>query len=1267
MSIYARRAPRHGRPLPHLKMEQISSLKRDGSELITTVFVSNLHCSSCVHTIQDALSSLSPAPSSIEVSIVTQTVTVKHSPELTPFDIKSTIDAAGFDIVATPTGVEQCTPLSIHSFTRIPALLTGRSQKHFQQCSSCQTDHQSKLAANGEPSRVSQREKFGEDTLTGEPEIKEDPELTSATSDREEKHATTPPADRPSTQDPAVPEDIPQHVTLSVGGMTCASCSSAVTHALSELPGVSDAVVNLLGHSATAKVARAELVPTLVETIEDIGYEAEVVTVQPLRPTPTTRHASRAEIDGAHRLTVSVGGMTCASCSNTVTDIMSALSGVSDVVVNLLGGSATAVIERKDLSPQVVEAIEDAGYEAEVISVEPLDQPDGDEEEVGPRTVSLRIEGMFCSHCPEKVMSAISSFGDRLTIEKPTTSHTDTIISISYLPSPPTFTLRHIIHAISSSATPASPFTVTIHHPPSLEDRARNMQQREQWHLLERLIFSVIVAIPTFIIGIVYMDLLPSSNPRRIWFEEPMWGNAARAVWALFFLATPVMFYSAGTFHRRSLKEVWALWRPGSRTPVWRRFVRFGSMNLLVSTGVSVAYFASIALLALSALQAPSPSGRGDMTTYFDSVVFLTMFLLIGRFLEAYSKGRTADAITALGKLRPTSALLVVPATESIADSSEGSLSNSASQDEDLEKGKPEREGSDLATKQEMTVQRVDAELLEVGDIVRVQNGSTPPADGTIVAGNDGAFDESSLTGESRLVKKNVGDKIFLGTINKAGVVDVRVDAIGGETMLDHVVKVVREGQTRRAPIERVADLLTGYFVPVVTLLAVVTWVIWLGLGLGGVLPESYLDIDVGGWVVWSLEFAIAVFVVACPCGIGLAAPTALLVGSGLAAKYGILARGGGEAFQEAAQLDIIVFDKTGTLTQGGEPRVTDIEVVSSESDSRRTREVVLGIAAEIESASSHPLATAIRQYCAENSAAAQIGSEFSETPGRGLSAQFDSLHCSAIIGNEAWMAANDCQVDGQLANKLDAWKTEGKSVIILAIRDESVAGSVFSFTVAAMFAVADPLRPEAQDVIAQLHGQGIGTWMISGDNVITAKAVARTVGIPETNVIAGVLPHEKAEKIQWLQQVGMKRPQRSLRSLFTKEKVNNRCVVAMVGDGINDAPALTAADVGIAIGSGSDVAISSAAFILVSSNLYTLLTLTDLSRKVFNRVKFNFLWATIYNAIAVPIAAGVIYPAGNARLPPVWASLLMALSSVSVVCSSLLLKLYKEPSKYRQ
>ncbi|KZT12582.1 heavy metal translocatin [Laetiporus sulphureus 93-53] len=1044
--------------------------------------------------------------------------------------------------------------------------------------------------------------------------------------------------------------------------MTCVSCSSAVTHALEELPGVSDVTVNLLGNSATLVIAREDLIPTITETIADIGYEAEVVNTEPLHPPSVPRHVPRVGSDGPQRLTLSVGGMTCASCSNTITDIMSAIPGISDVVVNLLGGSATAVVERKDLVSQVVEAIEDAGYEAELMSTESMHTSAQDEDhETGPRTVALKVDGMFCSHCPEKVMTMLSTFGNRITIVKPLTSQTDPILRISYVPSPPSFTLRHIIRTVASAAAPAKQFTVSVYHPPSLEDRVRHMQKREQRDLLFRLLFAIIAAIPTFIIGIVFVDLLPSDNSKRMWFESAMWrGEASRSSWAMFFLATPVMFYSAGTFHRRSLKEIRALWRPGSRTPIWRRFVRFGSMNLLVSTGVTVAYFSSIALLALSALKSAPASKIGLTTTYFDSVVFLTMFLLIGRFLEAYSKGRTADAITALGMLRPSTAVLIVPLSE--ANSIHSSSSGAASSDVDPEKGDATREDIELSTKTGKTAMRIDTELLEVGDIVRVQHGASPPADGTVISGDSGAFDESSLTGESRLVKKQAGDQVFVGTINKGGVVDIRVDAIGGETMLDRVVKVVREGQTRRAPIERVADLLTGYFVPVVTLIAVVTWVIWLGLGLGGALPRSYLNIDVGGWVVWSLEFAISVFVVACPCGIGLAAPTALLVGSGLAAKHGILARGGGEAFQEAAQLDIIVFDKTGTLTEGGDPRVTDAEIVTQGGDSLQTREVILGIAAELESASSHPLATALRQYCAENAAAAQTASGFEETPGRGVKARFDELRYTAIIGNEAWMQANNCPIDGRLVDTLNTWKAQGKSVVLLALRDEPPDAQPGAFLVVAIFAVADPLRPEAQTVIEKLHEQGLGTWMISGDNEITAKAVARMVGIPETNVIAGVLPHEKADRIRWLQQVGMKRQQKSWRRFFGKSNLNERCIVAMVGDGINDAPALTAADVGIAIGSGSDVAISSAAFILVSANLNTLLTLTDLSRVVFNRVKFNFFWATCYNLVAVPIAAGVIYPAGNARLSPVWASLAMAWSSVSVVCSSLMLKMYKAP-----
>lgn len=305
------------------------------------------------------------------------------------------------------------------------------------------------------------------------------------------------------------------------------------------------------------------------------------------------------------------------------------------------------------------------------------------------------------------------------------------------------------------------------------------MHAREQRALLLRLISAIIVAIPTFIIGIVYMTLIPSHNETRMFFMRPMWtGNASRAEWAMFFLATPVMFYSAGQFHKRSLKELLHLWKRGSKTPVWRRFVRFGSMNLLVSMGVSIAYFASIALLALASSQSPSPTGEGDSTTYFDSVVFLTMFLLAGRFLEAYSKGRTSDAITALGKLRPSEALLLVP-----VDQVQTQATFSADSDADLEKGEAADDGSLLGEKPGMRIQKVNVEVLEIGDVVRVPLGSTPPADGVVVSPGGSQFDESSLTGESRPIKKNAGDSVFVGTINRGRVVEVKVTKLGGETM----------------------------------------------------------------------------------------------------------------------------------------------------------------------------------------------------------------------------------------------------------------------------------------------------------------------------------------------------------------------------------------------------------------------------------------------------------------------------------------------------
>jgi len=752
------------------------------------------------------------------------------------------------------------------------------------------------------------------------------------------------------------------------------------------------------------------------------------------------------------------------------------------------------------------------------------------------------------------------------------------------------------------------------------------MQLRERHRLLLRLFLSFIVTIPTFLISVVWMSLVPPTNHVRMFFQRKMWTGAdTRAEWALFFLATPVMFFAADIFHVRAIKEIRALWGVNSKVPILRRLYRFGSMNLLMSAGTSVAYFPSIAVLALDSRKTGPSSGQ--VSTYFDAVVFLTMFILAGRYLEAYTKAKTGDAVTMLGKLRPTEALLVRPNPEA-EDTSEDS------------------QPSLLTT----NVEKINVDLLEVGDVVRVLRGASPPADGTVIFG-DSTFDESSLTGESRPVAKNAGDQVFAGTVNTGKPVSVKVTDTSGSSMLDQIVKVVREGQTKRAPVERLADILTGYFVPVITLTAITTFVTWFGLGQSGVLPESWRDVDTGGWAFWALQFAIAVFVGACPCGIALAAPTALFVGSGLAAQHGILVKGGGEAFQEASALDVVVFDKTGTLTKGGNPSVTDHDIMASSSEETK---VIWAVAQALEESSSHPIAKAITALCAEQNLAAVTTSTIEELPGRGLKGTFlihmatNDTRYEAAIGSETFISSLGTPIDISWSNVASARRASGKSIALLALRPLSHSeGKEAAFRLAAQFATTDPLRPEASSVLSALRERGLSIWMISGDNPITAMAVGYQLGIPAANIIAGVLPSEKANKIRWLQSSGPKRKGKT-----------GRAIVAMVGDGINDSPALTAADAGIAIGSGSDVAISSAKFVLVSSDLHSLLTLITLSRTVFQRVKFNFAWALVYNIVLLPIAAGVIYPVhGHPRLNPVWASLAMAMSSLSVICSSLIMR----------
>ncbi|KAF7332196.1 hypothetical protein MKEN_00100600 [Mycena kentingensis (nom. inval.)] len=1036
--------------------------------------------------------------------------------------------------------------------------------------------------------------------------------------------------------------------TIHVLNLHCGSCVLSIEQALATLdPSPLSVDVSVVNQSISVTHSHS-LPPTAIENaVVDAGFDVDADKVDQshdhrqkhFEQCTFCRNAQPSSLPPSFCLTLSISGMSCASCVNSITRALEGISGVSNIAVSLLEKSATAKLDQEDLTKPVIQAIEDCGFDAQLISIEPVPGSTPRSFNTSARTISLRVAGMFCPNCPSRAMVALEALGPRVNVLSPFSSHVDPVVELSYEPNAPSLTIRTIIAALEASNDP--PFRVSLNKPPSLEDRAKVMHSKEQRRLLYRFLVTLVTAIPTFIIGVVYMSLVHANDPVKMWFMEPIWaGNAPRSSWALFFLSLPVMFYGCGHFHRRSFKEIYALWRPGSKTPILRRLVRFGSMNLLVSMGVSVAFFASVGLLARAATQ--PRKNQGDTTTYFDSVVFLTLFLLAGRYLEAYSKAKTADAIAALSRLRPVSAQLLVSASTELEDPSEKPV------DYD-----PEKADDNSRLGSERRIVSVPLDLLEIGDIVRCNNGQTPPADGTIVSvfseetADAHIFDESMLTGESMPVTKYAGDKVFLGSVNKSNTVFIRVDSVGGGNFLDGIVAIVREGATRRAPIERLADLITGYFVPAITLLAVVTWLIWMILGYSGALPDDYLDVDGGGWLVWSLQFSIAVFVVACPCGIGLAAPTALLVGSGLAAKAGILARGGGEAFQELSQVDIIVFDKTGTLTTGADPSVCDSLFPSIATDV--SREDLLGMAAALESASSHPLGRAILKYCTENAAKDRTGSQIEETPGMGVRGRFASYNM--VLGSQAFVERqNGAVIDPATAETVENWKSQARSVVFVAISSDTSA----VLQVAAVFAVSDALRDEAAGVIAWFKKQGVTPWIISGDNPKTTLAVAKQVGIAEEHVIAGILPHEKGEKIEMLQS----RPATRSRWFSRRGTTIARSVVAMVGDGINDSVALTVADVGIAIGSGSDVAISSASFILLSSDLRSLATLCKLSGRIMNRVRINFGWACIYNIIALPIAAGCLYPAGKIRLDPVWASLAMALSSVSVVLSSLALRL---------
>ena len=585
------------------------------------------------------------------------------------------------------------------------------------------------------------------------------------------------------------------------------------------------------------------------------------------------------------------------------------------------------------------------------------------------------------------------------------------------------------------------------------------------------------------------------------------------------------------------------------------------NMDSLIALGTSAAFVYSVAATIVV--------WNGDASfahqLYYESAAVILTLITLGKYLEARSKGKTSEAIEKLMDLTPKTATVI-------------------------------RDGAEV---------EVGIDQVVVGDLIVVKPGEKIPVDGTIVEGRT-SVDESMLTGESIPVEKNIGDSMVGGSFNNNGLIKYKADKVGNDTALAQIIQLVEDAQGSKAPIAKMADIISGYFVPIVIGLAIISGIGWYISGESG---------------VFSLTISISVLVIACPCALGLATPTAIMVGTGKGAEHGVLIKGGA-ALETTHKVDMVVFDKTGTITEG-KPVVTDILTANGISEAD-----LLMLTASAEKGSEHPLGEAIVREAEAKELALISGENFSAIPGHGIEVTLDGKQL--LAGNKKLMNDREITLEN-LAEKSDQLASQGKTPMYIAI-DQKIAGII---------AVADTVKENSAQAIEKLHQMGIEVAMITGDNARTADAIAKQVGIDR--VLSEVLPEDKANEVTKLQAEGKK--------------------IAMVGDGINDAPALAQADIGIAIGSGTDVAIESADIVLMRSDLLDVPSSIELSKATIRNIKENLFWAFAYNVLGIPVAMGLLYAFGGPLLSPMIAGAAMSLSSVSVLANALRLKRFK-PSR---